>query len=236
MKRSQGVTLIELLLVVVMMAILMAAITRAYSMGLQHQIRADVALQADEERIAFEDTIKELLRGAYLSEDPDDLNTFFIASNSGLGREGPDTISFSAVGLRPPAAYLRVDDDWENLNTEFGPQGGVAEVGFSMTPVGFAGDRQGLFVRRQTPADTDPFQGGIERLLNGQVESLYFEFFNGASWVTDWDTTGQPEKRLPAAVRVTYRFEADDQDRSFVVALPLSDVTPEDPLGVGGTL
>jgi hypothetical protein len=37
-------------------------------------------------------------------------------------------------------------------------------------------------------------------------------------------------RRLPSAVRVTYRFKKDTRDHVFVVALPYSDVTTANPV------
>ena len=41
------------------------------------------------------------------------------------------------------------------------------------------------------------------------------------------------EPRLPSAIRVTYTLEGEDSSRAMIVRIPLSDVTPENPAGVG---
>ncbi len=58
---------------------------------------------------------------------------------------------------------------------------------------------------------------------------LEFSFFDGIDWIAEWDTfTGQ--RRLPAALQITYRLESEEYPRSMTIKLPHSDITPEDPL------
>ena len=90
-------------------------------------------------------------------------------------------------------------------------------------------------MREQRPSDGDAYQGGYESVLDSRVASMSFEFWNGETWQGEWDTLTQGSRRLPAAIRVTYTFDGEESTpHSFVVRIPLSDVTPDNPLGVGG--
>ena len=231
--RRRGITLIEVLLVVGMIAILTGALARSYAsaIGFEQHFREG---RADAEQIRlFEDRLRTLLEHAYLSADTADTATYFIGGDTQQGDTSggpPNTITFSAAGQRISSTALASQDDFETMNNTIGPQGGVEEVTLGMTPVGQSTSNQsGLFIREQRPADGDPTQGGYEKLFSGDIREISFEFYDGSQWQTAWDTrTGQ--KRLPAAVRIQYKLSNDDANRTFIVKLPLSDVTPLNPL------
>ena len=228
-------TLIELMVVLGITVLLLASIGFAYGSGMQFQQRVP-QLDAEVRRVAqFEDHLRRIVEGAYLTSDATDVTSYFEAISNNGDQTAPDTLVFTTLGAGPNAAFLQSTDEFETLNQKFGPQGGLAEVGISTVPVGSSPVENALYVRTQRPADGDPTQGGLESVLIDNVESFSFEFFDGTEWVTEWDSVTQ-QRRLPAAVRFTYRFIGDDQDRELTVRLPLSDVTPENPIvqQVGG--
>ncbi len=141
-----------------------------------------------------------------------------------------DNLTFTAVGSRPSTQLYASTDDWETNNQNFGPQGGVAEVCLSLSAEDDPSNHQGLFLRTQRPADTDPTQGGFETVLSSDLSSIGYEFYDGTQWDPTWDTRSMTPRRLPSAVRVTYRFKKDTRDHVFVVALPYSDVTTANPV------
>lgn len=231
-----------------MTVVLTAAIGYGFVAGLDMQ-RVHSQRRASADRVeAMERRITEVLRGATLSDDETDLTTYFVGGDTGTvgltassaaAASGGLTFTTTAPGV--PSAARFSEDDWETQQAARGPVGGVAEVSLSTTPVGMdAGDRAGLFERIQRPADGDPSQGGTESLLAPGVAEIVFEFWDGTQWLTAWDTlTG--ERRLPAAVRVTYvlnseenRQEAAATERTFIVAIPASDVDALEPATGGG--
>ncbi len=239
--RRRGVSLIELLVVITMSALVVIGAVRAFSAGLDYQLRVIPAREEHLSRQRFEDRLARLIRSAYISTDEQDPSTYFIAGVGGGSEPAPgasvgaDTLVFTVLGMPPNSSFAASQEDFETRNEIFGPQGGAAEIQISTFPVGEAGDRVGLFVREQRPSDGDPYQGGFESVLEARVVSMTFEFWNGEAWTYEWDTQTQGARRLPAAVRVTYAFEGEEETpRVLVVRLPLSDVTPENPLGVGG--
>jgi hypothetical protein len=222
-----------------MMAVITVGAVSAFQSAIEFQTEIVPARQEQLDRFRFEEGLAQLIRAAYVSDNAQDSTTYFIAGSSsggtGVGNAPmADTLILTVLGTPPIASFMNSQDDFETRNEVFGPQGGAAEIQISTAPVGEAGERFGLFVREQRPSDGDSFQGGYESVYDSRVSSIGFEFWNGESWQGDWDTVNQGERRLPAAVRVTYTFEGEeDAPRSFVVRIRLSDVTPENPLGVG---
>jgi prepilin-type N-terminal cleavage/methylation domain-containing protein len=258
--RRSGFTLLELLIAAVIFSLIGFAVSRAYAVGIQFEVNSPKTREALEKRIAFEEQVANLLRSAYLSPTATDTVTCFIAStgngttstttttltqNSNAGGGStlatsnfPNTLVFTTQGQRLPGSFLSTQEtDLQTINDKYGPIGGITEVGISTTAVGDAGDMQGLFLRQQSPADTDHTQGGIEQLLSADIANIGFEFFDGTNWGSTWDTTQPGQRRLPAAVRVTYTLNGDENtDHVFTVQLPLSDVTPDNPANVGSTI
>ena len=62
------------------------------------------------------------------------------------------------------------------------------------------------------------------------VDTLSFEFYDGTDWQTTWDTTTMTTRRLPSAVRVTYKFTDEETEHVLVFPVPTSDVTPDNPV------
>lgn len=229
--KNRGMTLIELMVVLSVTAILVVTVSLAYSEGVKFQSRVperDAALQS----IArFEERLRLLLQGAYLTTDETDNASYFLTLSASGDLANPDTLVFTTLGAPATNAYLQATDDFETLNDRFGPQGGIAEVALSMIPVGEPPEESdtALYARLQRPPDGDPTQGGNERAFVQNIESITFEFWDGVQWVVEWNTQTQ-QRRLPAAVRVTYHIVDEEDDRVMTVRLPHSDVTPDDPI------
>ena len=220
-------TLLELLVAIAILGILLGALTVAYTSSIDQDARIRQGRDLVATRLAFENRFSDLLRHAYLSTDAADTTTYFVAEDTGGGAA---TITFTVLGQRIPRAVFNSTDDFETLNERFGPQGGVAEISLSTTPVGSAPVNQGLFLREQRPSDGDPTQGGYESLLDENITQVSFEFWDGLAWVPAWDTRTMTERRLPAAVRMTYRLTDDNTDRTYVIRIPGSDVTANNPI------
>ena len=230
MNRRSGLTLIEMMLALGMAVLILAALSGSISVALDWQRRQPEARERRERINRFQDRMRVLLQSAYLAPDTEDAAAYFIAELSSGAGEFADQINFSGIGNPPSGAYLSDDNnDFQNLNTRFGPQGGRVEYGLSLVPVGTSPYSTGLYLREQRPADGDPTQGGYESMLNEEVESIQFEFYDGINWVGTWDTRNDG-RRLPSAVRITYHLAGESLDRVFVVRIPLSDVTPENPI------
>lgn len=237
--------MLELLLVTAIGAILALCTTGVYVAQLRMNSRLESSRQTNEVRLRFEDRIRNLIESAYLSTSTTDRLTYLLGSsgqpsvipstgtdggnnaNPNQGNSGADTLTFTALGTRLKGAVLNAtDSDFETLNSQFGPQGGVVEVQISTQPYDAPNGQQGVFLRTQTPSDGDPTQGGFQELLSDQVTQLQWEFFDGTTWQTIWDTTQSTNHRLPTAIRLTYQLNGDSTQRQLVVRLPLTTIKP----------
>jgi prepilin-type N-terminal cleavage/methylation domain-containing protein len=228
---NRGVSLIEILVVSALVGILAYGSAIAIVNGANYEVRLRNAGAQDLAVSRMETTLRDLIEGAYLSVE-NTTTTFFIGSEgpvfNGTGAGNADTITFTRIGSRLPGEAFDFDD-FETANQELGPIGGCEEITISLTPTGSPTGATGLYLRRQTPSDGDPSQGGREELLLAGVQSIAYEFFDGLLWQTVWDTQSQGPARLPAAVRITYSIE-DGSERVLVVRPRASDVTPDNPV------
>jgi len=256
-KRRRGVTLIELLIVLVITAILASAIGYAFTAELTMQ-RVEESRRADLDRSdATERRIARLLQGAKLSgvvipgavpippaaggpsaaispSASAGQTTYFEGVTEGGANDlGSDRLVFTTTAPALPLASLDGTDDFETQQGARGPVGGLAEVSLSVTAVGDPGGRVGLFERIQRPSDADPTQGGFESLVDSRIARIGFQFWDGTQWVSTWDATSPP--RLPQAVRVSYtlRGRPDSDVRVFDVPIFASDVDAQTPQNAG---
>ncbi|MBS1714239.1 MAG: hypothetical protein JST30_07865 [Armatimonadetes bacterium] len=219
MKR-RGVTLLELLVSSILAAAITSALSMAFSVAAKHQQTYARPRVEAELRTYFEDRIRALVSRALLSPDDADTVTVFRTDTDSQGDGASDRLTFTIEGQR--WNYGAMDDsstDFESRNETWGPVGGLTEVSIGTTAQGEAGSRTGLFVRSQTPADSDHEQGGYEQVLDDQVASVSFEVLDETgNWTASWDSS--TSRTLPTGVKVSYTL-LDDPDtvRSFVVRL-----------------
>jgi len=228
--KRRGFTVIELLMVAVMTVVLVTALTTVFSSALASLRRAPQLDQMLEQGRKVEGRLARYLRGAFITTDNTDTLTYFVAGSQGGSTGNPDTLVFTTTSA--PLNMAAVDDtdnDWQQKNEIYGPQGGLTEVSLSLTPVGTGAEGSGIYLRTQTPADGDPTQGGYESLLLANVSELSFEFWDGTEWTTAWDTT-TGVRRIPAAVRITYRIDTEPNSHTVTVRLEQSDVTSTNPV------
>lgn len=231
MKRA--FTLIELLVTLVVSTIFVGTIGMAFSLGISFlQDQPDRLARFEDERAA-PTQLKSLFSGAFLNPDEADSLSYFTAPEEAGGTA--TTVTFTSLSVPQDGAYLAErDSDSQTLNEQYGPQAGIAEVSLSTVAVGASARGEGLFLRIQRPADGDPTQGGIERLLIDGANDVSYEFFDGTDWIATWDTQAGTGRRLPAAVRITYSLPSEADPRTLLFRLPLSDVTRENPVTQGG--
>lgn len=249
MRRQRGITLIELLLALTVAVIVIMAAGNSYVLGLRYAQNMDQSRTLEDRRQAFETSLRDLFRHTFLDPDTGNQNCYFMSgdavnskvanstsSSSSSGSTGNDesTLVFTVIGRRLPNPVLNSADDFETANQKRGPQGGATEIQLGLTPVGDGGaGKTGLFMREQTPPDGDPTQGGEESVLSPDIESIRFEFWDGTTWQTSWDTTTMGTRRLPASVRVTYKLTDEQDERTMIIPIPESDVTTDNPVEQG---
>lgn len=237
-RRSRGVTLIELIVVVAITALMSIAVSSAFVSSFDTS--SQLATRRAEARIRdqFETELRRWIENAYMSDNVDIRSAFLVGDSTGTSGTDPsgvgaaDRLTLTVLGQRLPGKALGNLDDFETANSNRGPVGGISEVSLSLEPVGEPGGREGLFLRVQTPADGDPTQGGTERVFDSNVNAISFEFFDGQNWMPTWDSQTNGERRLPAAIRVSYTLTGDETVRQVVIRLVHSDATSENPVGV----
>lgn len=236
-KGRAGISLLELLVVLMMMGFLTYALTYSFAGSLDLERRQTKRQSEVKPGLRVERRLTRLLTEALLSEDTTDRTTYFMAATEGEGTLGADRLTFTTTAPGLSLAAQESTDDFETQHESLGPQGGVAEVSLAISPVGEAGNNTGLFERLQRPADGDETQGGTESVLESAVSQLGFEFYDGTQWTTEWDTINSGTRRLPSAVRVSYTLSTDTDNlvHSFVVVLPTSDVDANNPANTSTT-
>jgi prepilin-type N-terminal cleavage/methylation domain-containing protein len=246
-KRQSGLTLVELLVVLTMSAILATALSYTFAMMVNLQTKDQQERATVDQTTAMQTEIERTLEGARL-DTQDTLTststtvlgqaTYFQGiSDGGQGEEGSDRITFTTTQPGVPMAAVSDTDDFETQQQTRGPVGGLSEVSIGLTPVGDAGNKTGLFERTQTPSDADTTQGGNESDIDSDIATIGFEFWDGLEWQPTWDTTQMTPARLPEAVQVTYTIknETGSPQHVFVVPIPASDVTPNNPVTSEGS-
>jgi type II secretory pathway pseudopilin PulG len=226
-------SLLELLIGIAIVAIVLTTAARAFSLGLNFDLQSQVTRNAYSQRVRFEDRMTALIRGANLHGAGD----YFISPipltdvvqqvplDDGLG-SGSMSLVFTGNQQLQPKVLNASGLDFPTMNTRYGAWGAAVETAFSLTPVGNAQGRTGLFLRMQCPADSDPTQGGTEGLISDKVQDIRFQFFDGTQWTSTWDSGKTEKGKLPQKVQIQYLFVGDDQPHTFFVRLPLYDSTP----------
>lgn len=235
MTSRRGITLLELLTAVFIVGLLATSLAASFSAAVRYQTQTRAPRQELLQQIAFEDKLKNLISRAYVDEDLANDHTYFIGqldpagdTVGDAGTGATELIFTTTGGPMSGRAIADIDTDFEARNERLGPVGGVTENRLALTPIGDAGDRLGIFHREQTPADMDPDQGGYETVIDDRVVAMSFEFYDGTDWLPEWDTR-IADRRVPAAVRVTYMFDGDETPRELIVKMRNSDVTPNNP-------
>lgn len=217
--RRRGFTLIEVLVSSILTATIVASLSLAFAVSVRHQQNFTIP-RANFERVAFfEDRVRKLVEKAIVS-DTQPQSTFFVGDSISGDSSVSDRLSFTTLGARVAGNTTQSEEqDFAARNQAFGPAGGTTELSISMTPVGDPGGLSGLFLRHQTPSDTNAESGGFESVMDEDVTSFEFEFWDSTAWVATWDS--RTEGRLPQAVRVRYTLGSDpDVEHVFVIHLP----------------
>jgi hypothetical protein len=225
--KTRGISLVELLVTLFIFVITMGAVIDAFVSGLGSEKHTFEARKSKEETFRFEDGLSKLIAYADLTDSssvfespiPSDGQAPPPDSSSGLA-QGSSSLVITTWNPPPGVRFLEQSDaPWESLNSRFGPEGGTTEVALSTVPVGDAGAKLGLFIREQKPPQTDPSSGGTERVYSPNVRDIRFEFYDGTTWQTSWDSKNAQKGALPTAVRITYLAFNEKTPHTFLIRL-----------------
>ncbi len=194
MKRSRGMTLIEVMVSLAILAMISLLIYGAFdslSMGKKGEaMKTDRARQG---RGAILRMTREL-SAAFLSMHAPQNPSLITRTTAMVGVNSTpfDRVDFTSF------AHRRVDRDAKESDQ--------AEVGYFASKDPDA-DKYDLVRREQTPIDFDPKKGGVVNVLAENIESFDIRFLDPrtAQWLEYWDTTqvsGQLN-RLPLEIKIT---------------------------------
>lgn len=207
--RSQGFTLLELLIATIMFSVIVGALYSVFYGAIRLR---EKAYETFEERLPIDYAIAlikrdlraavapgGLLAGATIGENEEE-------SNVRLGRLEIHTAS--------------------GITSESAPWGDLQKVEYYLAEtVDHDGTEGRILVRaitRNLLASTD--EGPDEEHLFGGVQSLVFSFYDGEDWLETWDTNTEEESELPLAIRTRIDFQPPIQDERRV--LPIDLIVP----------
>jgi len=255
--RRRGFSFVELMLAMSLSVLIGVAVAQALIAGFDYERHARTSDPAAVAEQNFRTRLTQLLQGARLTTAAGgDQDSYFVASSGPLqstqsgqsapgagggqnssnfqlpGSGGADSLVFTTQGDPVPQSSVNsTETDFETLNQDLGPEGGIEEAALTTTSLWDGGGHSGLFLRIQRPADGDPTQGGTESVLEPDIKQIQFQFWDGIEWVSQWSTQQMgTAARLPGAVQVSYWIGNDSQPRMFIVRLPMSDVTETNPV------
>ena len=195
LSRSRGMTLIELMVavgVMAMVAVLIHGVIDSLSRG--RKVEGLRAERAHEGREALQRMVRDLC-GAYLSTHVPSVPALMTERTAFVGKSSApyDRLDFTSF------AHLRTERDSHESDQ--------AEVGYFVVADPEVADKMDLVRREQTPIDYEPLKGGVVNVVAENVAKFDVRFFDPmtAQWVETWDTmqvTGQPN-RLPLEVEIT---------------------------------
>lgn len=209
--RTRGMTIIEALVAITILAIVATVVFGGFSQTMRNKRRIEeMADRSHVIRVAMERMVSELSMAyvsVHVNVDPSlqTMNTCFIGGRSGRGHR-IDFTSFSHRRL-----YRDAHESDQN------------ELSYFVTEHPERRDTLVLARREQNRIDEDPQTGGTIQILVEDVlefEAEYLDVVTG-EWTDTWDTrdiTHQPN-RLPAQVKLmlTVRDESAPRDRRTYV-------------------
>ncbi len=204
MTRRQGFTLLEILVAAILVAILAGAIVALLDSAQRARTLVD---SRSERRIlagALLDVVALDLTGALATGTTQDPG--FLGNDDSAGDLAIDSLSFLTLSGRPDRRSAQPSADFRQVgyrletDTEAEAPGLVREELTLITGTSLFGE------------DLHVVDG-----LSEDVGELDFEYFDGSSWQTEWDSN--VNEGLPAAVRVQIAFLEDETRWGRVVAL-----------------
>jgi type II secretory pathway pseudopilin PulG len=208
LRTAAAFTLIEILIAILIFSTVLIAVQTVFFAALRLQNRATAAVQENVPALQVVSMLKKDLRGILVTEGI--LAGPVTGSSFGSGPSGSGRIEFHTT-----TGILRDDVPW----------GDVQRVAYYLTeswenPRVRSYDLVRVTTRNLLSSHrADP----EEEWLLGGLESLSFQFFDGAFWNDSWESTGQ-ETRTLQAIKVRFDFAPPESGKHF--REPLEFVAP----------
>ncbi|HOJ21682.1 MAG TPA: type II secretion system protein GspJ [Armatimonadota bacterium] len=224
--RSEGYTLVELLVSLVILGTLVGGLGLALSTGLDADERARREGERAQEIRLIINALRADIQHAALT--PGSERSWLIGSDESDGDRDTDTLRLTTRSRRISLGRLELLESsspaWEETR-----DADWSAVTYSLAPLD-TGEGLGLFRREQTPPGIDPLEElGEEELLSDAVTGFNVRFFDGEAWADAWDTTEEGSGVLPRVIEVTldlFGGDGEENGVSVTAAFPIRALPP----------
>ncbi len=211
-----GFTLLEILLALAVSGIVLSVVTTVYFGALQLRNRTaqtfDEALPLQQSLMVIKRDLTALLPpGGTLSGELQSKPTVEATSAMNLFANGQQVspLFYTATGI--------VD--------EYTPFADVQKVAYYLVEptntISSGRDLVRVVSGNLLPATVDE---PVSRWLMGGVQAMYFQYFDGTTWMTTWDST--TSSNLPAAIKVQLTLATDETRPNYYLQDPVEIVVP----------
>jgi type II secretion system protein J len=193
--KSNGFTLLEVLIAVAIMAGIVTVIYTSFSTASRNVAQAEARRDAADLARTLVAKLSNDITNVYYNQSMKE--TFFYGKKSSAELDVPRFDSIALTTLT----------NWRKPNSK---ETDLWEVGyrFEETP-----EKNGIMLirkeKREFGTDSTPLEGGMDYALTGRIKSLRLRYFNGLAWSDDWDNTSQRSLQLPKAVEITLVLDDD---------------------------
>jgi type II secretion system protein J len=195
---ASGFTLLEVLVAMALVSVLVGGITLTISTSLRVWERSRELAELNQEARAIMEMMTRDLRGAYLG--------LYRQSGYFLAQSGTDeaTLEFTTenaamarTALRPEAELVLTEESTETPTSDF--------VAVRYRLIGGELTRMSLLAPKEAWLTETPETAGaaLEDILSDSVAEMQLRFYDGAEWVTGWETA-EEDRQLPRGVSIEF--------------------------------
>jgi general secretion pathway protein J len=191
--KSNGFTLLEVLIAVAIMSVIVTVIYATFSTTGRNVERAETSRDATDLARTLVAKLSNDIANAYMNPDMNaPVTTTIFLGKKVRPDTGNEKVAYDELSLTTLT-------NWRTPNSK---ETDLWEVGyyFKQKPDG-TGSGMMRREKRELSKDSPALEGGVEYEMTDQVASLRFRYYNGSTWTDEWDSRTQ--QRLPNAVEIT---------------------------------
>lgn len=211
-----GFTLLEILLALAVSGIVLSVISTVYFSALQLRNRT---AKSFDDALPLQQTVAVLKRDLAALLPPGGTLAGELQSSPGAETASPMNL-FAGGQQVGPLLYTAT-----GIIDEYSPFADVQRVAYYLTDPtnSYAAGRDLIRVvsGNLLPATTDE---SASRWLMGGIESVYFQYYDGSSWLNTWDST--TSSNLPVAIKVQLALATDETQPNYFLQEPVEIVVP----------